>query len=203
MFLGTEFKQKWKTEEMKAFTEDDSVDVPNPEKALFWQFISVLLYEDNHRQSKHDEQHFDKDEVEGLREGDHISLVKADAGHPTIWAETSKKPFDPRGEVEEDEDVEESKGDEQKLSLLHPLHLVHLFRGVAQQAYSSSNSLSGECSQDEGIDGEDGLSDKEEWGDDQPEEPSKESKVGQTISHQSSVRTGLEKCIWDNNPPKV
>ena len=132
MSFGTEFKQKWKTEEMKAFTEDDWIDVPNPENALFWQFISVLLYEENHRQSKHDKEHIDKDEVESLREVDHIPFVKADAGHSTIWAETSKKPFDPRGEVAEDEDVEKSKGDEQKLSLPHSLHLVHLLSGVAE-----------------------------------------------------------------------
>ena len=179
---------------MKAFTEEDSVDVPNPEDALFWQLISVPLYEDNHGQSKHDKEHSKKDEIECLRKVDHISFVNADAWHPTFWAQTAKKLVYPKGEVTDDEDIEESKGDKQQLSLPHPLHPVHLLCRVAQQAYSSSDSLFGESSQDEGIDGEDGLSHKEEWGDNQPEESSEESKIGPTISHQPPVRTGLEKC---------
>lgn len=179
---------------MKAFTEEYSIDVPNPENALFWQLVSVLLYEENHCQSKHDKEHPNEDEIESLRQADHITFVNANAGQSTIWAETSKKLVDPKREVTEDEDVEASKGDKQQLALPHSLHLIHLLRWVSQKAYSPSNSLSGESSQDEGIDGEDGLSHKEEWGDNQPEESSEESKIGPTISHQPPVRTGLEKC---------
>ena len=72
--------------------------------------------------------------------------------------------------------------------------LILLTSSILLWAYSSSDSLFGESSQDEGIDGEDGLSHKEEWGDNQPEESSEESKIGPTISHQPPVRTGLEKC---------
>ena len=176
---------------MKTFTENDSIDVPNPEDALFWQLISVLLYEDNHGHSKHNKEHPHKDEIERLREIDHISFVNADAGHPTLWTETSKKLFDPKGEVAEDEGVEESKGDKQQLSLPHPLHLVHLLCGVSQQANSSSDSLFGESSEDEGIDGEDGLTNQEEWDGDQPEEHSR--KNAETLEPGSDI-------FWGQNP---
>ena len=49
----------------------------------------------------------------------------------------------------------------------------------------------------EGVDGEDGLADKDEGGDYQPVESLDEDEIGPAVLYQSSVYAGVERYILD------
>ena len=104
--------QERECEEIKALTENDSVDVPNPEFTLAGEVISVLLDKNNDCESKYNVEHSITDEEECLGKVEHVPLVNPNTGHSIVWTEASQKPVNPCWEIAEDKDVEETKGGE-------------------------------------------------------------------------------------------
>ena len=145
---------------------------------------AVVLYDKNSDHFEYAKEHPNKNEIKGLDEVKHISLVIADAWHPPIGAKTSEKLVDPGREVDEDKEVEAIEGDGDQHSFPHPFHLLLLIRVSApQQADSSLDTVPREGPQHDGIEREDGLADKEKGDDNEPEELAKETKIGLALAH--------------------
>ena len=154
---------------------------------------AVVHYDKNSDYFEYAKKHPNKNKIKSLDEVKHISLVIADAWHPPIGAKTSEKLVDSGREVDEDKEVEAIEGDGDQPSFPHPFHLLLLIRESApQKADSSLDTVPREGSQHDGIKREDGVADKEEGDDNEPEELAKETKIGLALAHQTPV------CVEDD-----
>ena len=104
---------------------------------------ALVHYDKNSDYFEYAKEHPNKNEIKGLDEVKHISLVIADAWHPPIGAKTSEKLVDPGREVDEDKEVEAIEGDGDQLSFPHPFHLLLLIRESAPQQRFLRTSVSG------------------------------------------------------------